>query len=106
MDENFKAIYTILRKLERAMDCQEFDSESISANTLGITRERWKRIIEMLVVSGYVTGITVSRDMGNDINIGFVSPTITLKGLEYLEENALMQRAYKTAKGIRDLLPM
>nr|DAQ70706.1 MAG TPA: YjcQ protein [Caudoviricetes sp.] len=30
---------------------------------------------------------------------------ITLKGLEYLSENSIMQKMYKTAKGITDLIP-
>ena len=29
----------------------------------------------------------------------------TLKGLEYLSENTIMQRMYKVAKGITDLIP-
>ena len=30
---------------------------------------------------------------------------ITLKGLEYLSENSIMQRLYKAAKGITELVP-
>lgn len=30
---------------------------------------------------------------------------LTLKGLEYLEENSLMKRAYRAAKGIKELIP-
>lgn len=30
---------------------------------------------------------------------------ITLKGLEYLSENTIMQRMYKTAKGIKEITP-
>ena len=29
---------------------------------------------------------------------------ITLKGLEYLTENSIMQRMYKAAKGIKDII--
>lgn len=32
-------------------------------------------------------------------------PRLTLKGLEYLNENSLMQRAMKMAKGIKDSIP-
>ncbi len=30
---------------------------------------------------------------------------ITLKGLEYLQENSIMRKIYKTAKGIVDMVP-
>ena len=30
---------------------------------------------------------------------------ITLKGLEYLQENSMMQKIYKTTKGIKDVVP-
>lgn len=30
---------------------------------------------------------------------------ITLKGLEYLQENSMMQKIYKTMKGIKDVVP-
>lgn len=32
-------------------------------------------------------------------------PRLTLKGLEYLNENSLMQRAMRMAKGIKDCVP-
>lgn len=34
-----------------------------------------------------------------------MDPAITIDGLEFLSENALMKRAYKAAKGARDLMP-
>ena len=30
---------------------------------------------------------------------------IPLKGLEYLQENSMMQKIYKTMKGIKDVVP-
>ena len=30
---------------------------------------------------------------------------ITLNGLEYLQENSMMQKIYKTMKGIKDVVP-
>lgn len=30
---------------------------------------------------------------------------ITLKGLEYLQENSMMQKIYKTMEGIKDVVP-
>ena len=40
-NDSFKAIYRILRYLEKAMDYDEPDIERISADAIGITSQRW-----------------------------------------------------------------
>ena len=40
--DNFKAIYRILRYLEKAMDYDEPDMDQISASALGLTDKRWE----------------------------------------------------------------
>jgi len=37
--------------------------------------------------------------------VALTRPEITLKGLEYLEENTLMKKAANLAKGIKDTIP-
>lgn len=37
--------------------------------------------------------------------VSLTRPEITLKGLEYLEENTLMKKAASLAKGIKDTIP-
>jgi len=106
MDENFRVIYRILRTLERAMDAEEFDAKGISAQTLGISEQRWTHLIEMLADEEYVKGITIARDAAGNTFTSIAFPRITLKGLEYLSENSVMKRMYKAAKGIADILPM
>ena len=59
MNDNFKIIYKILSTLEKDMDLQEFDIEKISFNTLGISKERWAKYIQMMVDSEYIKGIHV-----------------------------------------------
>ena len=51
MNDNFKIIYKILSALEKDMDLQVFDLEKISFNTLGISKERWAKYIQMMVDS-------------------------------------------------------
>ena len=50
----------------------------------------------MITIQKYVTGET---------NVDAEDIRITLKGLEYLSENSIMQKMYKAAKGITDLIP-
>lgn len=104
MTDNFKFIYKILRTLEAAMDCPEFDIKQISAEKLGISRERWARYIEMMCDVGYIKGVRVYKNTLDEIEVDDSGIRITLKGLEYLSENAIMQRMYKAAKGIKDFI--
>lgn len=104
MTDNFKFIYKILRTLESAMDYPEFGISQISAEKLGIGQERWSRYIEMMCDAGYIKGVRVYKDTLGEIEIEDNGIRITLKGLEYLSENTIMQRMYKTAKGIKDLI--
>ena len=103
--DNFKAVYKILSTLEKAMDLSEFDLSQISAEKLGVSKERWAKYLEMMVDVGYIKGIRVYRDITDEINIEYDGIRITLKGLEYLQENSIMKKLYKSAKGIVDLVP-
>lgn len=104
MTDNFKFIYKILRTLESAMDYPEFDISQISAEKFGVSKERWARYIEMMYDAGYIKGVRVYKDTLGEIEIEDNGIRITLKGLEYLSENSIMQRMYKAAKGIKELI--
>ena len=104
MTDNFKCIYKILKALEKAMDYSEFDISQIDHNKLAISKERWARYIEMLVDSGYIKGIRVYTDCTDELCIENDGIRITLKGLEYLIENSIMQKLYRTAMGIKDMV--
>ena len=104
--DNFKIIYKILKIMEAAMDLEEFDTKTISKEVLNLTEARWCRIIAMLVNEGYITGVEVwnSFDRGYP-KVALSRPEITIKGLEYLEQNSLMKRAAEMAKGIKKIVP-
>ena len=103
--DNFKAVYRILSALEKAMDVPDFDTAQISAEALGISKQRWSRYLEMMEDAGYIKGVKISKYITGDIAVEFADVRITLKGLEYLQENSIMQRFYKLAKGIKDITP-
>lgn len=104
--DNFACIYKILNTLEKAMDYSEFNIEEIGYERLGISEERWIRYIEMMSDVGLIQGITVKTYIDGERAVVNDNIRITLKGLEYLTENSLMQKAYKIAKGIKDIVPM
>ena len=103
--DNFKAVYKILSALEKAMDCPNFDVSQIDYNKLEISKERWSRYIEMMLDVGYIKGAKIYKDILGETCVETDNIRITLKGLEYLQENSIMQKFYNAAKGIVDLIP-
>lgn len=104
MNDNFKCIYKILRALEKAMDFPEFDISQIDHNKLEISKERWARYLEMMLDAGYIKGIRIYEDITGELCVENEGIRITLKGLEYLSENTIMQRLYKAAMGIKEIV--
>ncbi len=103
--DNFSIIYKILSVLEKSMDVEEFDIERISPEKLKVSQERWNKYMEMLSDAGYIKGVSIKKYRDGEIVIDASDIRITLKGLEYLSENTIMQRRYKATKGITDLIP-
>ena len=103
--DNFKAVYKILTALEKAMDLPEFDISQVGPEALGVTQERWNRYIEMMADVGYIKGISLRKDITGGTLVEAGNARITLKGLEYLQENSIMRRLYNTARGITELIP-
>ena len=58
----------------------------------------------MLIKEGYIDGMGVKRSVDNRITVNSCNPCITLKGLEYLNENSFMKKAADLAKGLKDSL--
>lgn len=98
--DNFKAVYRILSALEKAMDPPGFDVQQIGQEALGATHERWCRYMEMMADVGYITGVEIRRFITGETSVDARDIRITLKGLEYLQENGIMRKPYKAAKGI------
>lgn len=103
--DNFSVIYKILSTLEKSMDLEGADTERICAENLKVSQERWNKYMEMLADAGYIKGVSLKRYADGSLLVNVDDIRITLKGLEYLSENTIMQRMYKAAKGITDLIP-
>lgn len=104
--DNFKVIYSILKHLEAALDCAELDIDPISPFRLGITRERWEQLLIMLQDEGYIKGLVLAKSLGDSRRhiAEPIEPEITIKGLEYLANNATIKKAARLAKGIKDVV--
>lgn len=100
--DNFKIIYKILRLLEESMDYDEFDTGLLSPELLGVSENRMNAILIMLQDEGYISGIIYRKGL-NGVKLN--KPVITLKGLEYLEENSTMKKVAGLLKGIKEAVP-
>jgi hypothetical protein len=99
--EDFRAIYKILKVLDRGLDDDEFDQETIGPEALGVSENRRDALLAMLADEGYVSGVTVRHYLDRPQPVVIIeSPRVTLRGLEYLQENSLMRRAADIARGI------
>lgn len=104
--KEFTVIYNILNALRDSMDDDNFDLNTISPEKLDVSENRWAYIIKMLADEGYVEDLNVTISLDGYINLGAgPRPRITLKGLEYLEENSTMKKTYRLLKGIKDVTP-
>jgi len=61
--------------------------------------------MEMLLDAGYIKGVSIKKYTDGEMRVDIESIRITLKGLEYLSENSIMQRMYNATKGITNLIP-
>ena len=96
---NIGVIYRILKALDISMDYEEF------AERLGISEPRRLYLLHMLLDAGLIEGIAIEIDCAGNFYISKGRTRLTLKGLEYMNNNSLMQRAMKAAKGIKDSIP-
>lgn len=103
MSEEFKTIYLILSILRSAMD-GKLDPKDLSPEALGISQSKRDSLLVMLAQKGYIQGLKEFHAIGMS-GIRVEDTTITLDGLEYLEENTTMKKVYRFLKGIKDITP-
>lgn len=101
---NFKAVYRILSQCEKDLDNDHVDIGRCDAESLCISENRWYHIIQMMHDVGYIKGIRMTQYTDGTINCDCRDIQITLKGLEYLQENSIMRKLYRGAKGVSDLI--
>lgn len=105
--DNFKIIYRILKYLEERMGEETVDIDRISHERLGISFLRWESLLRMMQEEGYIKGLVYEQTMSDSSPhvVTPIRPKITIKGLEYLEDNGLMKKAAETLKTIKSIIP-
>lgn len=100
-------IVRILEVLDRELDKNNPDFASITYEAIGITKERWSFILEMMQDAGLIKGISFTTGGSNRApimtHIDYMN--ITLKGVMYLAENSTVNKVIKAAKLLKDTIP-
>lgn len=104
--DDFKVIYRILRYLQASLDVDEFDPEALSPSRLKVSQTHIDSLLIMMQDAGYITGVHTQKTLSDSRPhiIHPCMPRITIKGLEYLEENSMMRKAGNLIKGISEII--
>lgn len=100
--DNLKIVYKILKGIDLQMDSDSFDNTFLEV--LKISEERKNKIIQSMIDDGLISGFTRIEYLGG---YGFKAndPRLTLKGMEYLSENSIMQKIKNGLKDVKELTP-
>lgn len=108
-DDYYVIVYKILSylyqclKLGKKIDekCIDNDNKYISINL-----DYWKYIIVKLIDEEYISNVQYDRTWCGEIIVSNLDQAqITPKGIEYLNENSLMEKAKKFLKETKEIMP-
>lgn len=105
-DDYFPMVYRILSYLYECFKAGEKpDLSMIDPDALKINAGYWNNIIESLSNEEYVTGISFPSAIGGMMGAKIYNLKITQKGIEFLQENTMMQKAKRFLKEAKDVIP-
>ena len=107
MSKDFNAIYKILKTLQKWRGREDFSNELISAKMVGLSYESWEQLVIELQKNGYIDGVEYTQSFTDKFPhfVEPITPRITLKGIEFLDENSLMKKAASALKMIGEFIP-
>lgn len=95
-----KNIYRILATLIKYAGQENFDNRLISAEKLKMSYIEWEQLMILLQKKGYVDGVIFTQTLSDRFpKISDISRvSITLDGIEYVEENSTMKKIGEALK--------
>lgn len=71
-----------------------------------INERYWLYIMENIVGSGLISGVTISKAWGQEVIVsGLDDAQITPAGIEYLCDNSFIEKAKQTLKDLKAIVP-
>ena len=105
-DDYFVLAYRILSYLYACFKSGEQpDTEWFGSDALKIPKGYWVNIMESLYNEGYIIGIAFPSAVGSADAVKLINLKITQKGIEFLQENTMMQKAKNFLKEIKEIVP-
>ena len=114
MKTSFAVMGRILRYIDKEMDSDSFDYEHFTAERFGISRNRFARLISMMIQEGLVAGLSVTdfgeRDREDPFgeecerfSIKADNPMLTVKGIRFQAENTVLMKVLNAAKTVGEI---
>ncbi len=96
-------IYYILKTIKELKDPYSFDIDSdFDLSKLKMSKNNFYHFFSDLINENYISGIKI-RFSSNDIPVlSITNPKVTKKGLEFLENNSSMKKAYNFLKEAKE----
>ncbi|MBQ7265302.1 MAG: hypothetical protein IJS61_04310 [Firmicutes bacterium] len=107
-DNYFVIVYKILAYMYKCLKDGKYpDTYNIlNAESYCINEGYFKYILEELYVNGYIRGLKASYAMNGELYVFFENNfKISEKGILFIEENTIMEKAYKAIKKAMDIIP-
>ena len=100
--DNLKVVYRILVGIEASMDSNRFDGTFLKA--LKILEERRNKILQQMIGEGLIDGFE-RVNYADGYGFKAIEPRLTIKGMEFLQENSTMQKIKNGLKDVKDITP-
>ena len=107
-DDMFVVMYKILSYLYSCEKKGEKPLPSLltgEGDLLHINEAYFANIIEEMVDEGLVKGFQILKTWSGTKDVVTNDPRITIKGVEFLQENSMMKKVAKALKDAKDILP-
>ncbi|WP_394122231.1 YjcQ family protein [Planococcus donghaensis] len=89
-----KLIFSILKEIQ--------EGKGLSRSDYSLDLKTWGELALLIKSEEYATGIAVAYGDNEVAEVSMSSAKITMNGLNFLEENSVWAKAYKTVKEARD----
>ncbi|MHA3065640.1 YjcQ family protein [Lacticaseibacillus saniviri] len=105
-NDYFMVAFKILTYLKHCYENGENPNPDMLKPTMyNISANQLIQTFEMLLEDGYIANLGITGTTSGKVLSNLNNTRITSSGLQYLAENSMMQKAYRTAKELRDWLP-
>ena len=105
-DDYFKIVYVILTELYGCRKAGErVHLDDIGAERLQVNEGYLLSIFSELLENGYIKGPVIRKTKTGMAVSDMEDIDITMKGIEYLQENSMMKKVMEALKDVKDIIP-